>query len=290
MRKKSAILLAGITAAAMLLSGCGTEKAVESSDQNTVSSQQEPENTGNFENTEDSENTGNSENTTEDTGNTGNSENAAEDTEKEKAFTGIGPCQIGDTVVFGSYEQDNDTGNGKEAIEWIVLDMDGQNALLLSKYGLDAQAYSDSGEAVTWENCALRQWLNDTFYKEAFSEAEQGAVVPVTNTNPDNERWGTAGGNDTLDSVFLLSIEEAEFYFSDRNEELWIQATPYAVEQGAFVADNGNSPWWLRSPGDNNEGGFCAAYVDYPPTGVVLSGYDAQRNSRAVRPALWVTI
>lgn len=272
MRKKSAILLAGITAAAMLLSGCGTDKAVESNVQDPVSGQQDGTDT------EKSEKPAKEE------------ENPVAEEENAAEFAGIGPCQIGDTVVFGSYEQDNDTGNGKEAIEWIVLDMDGQNALLLSKYGLDAQAYSDSGEAVTWENCALRQWLNDTFYKEAFSEAEQGAVVPVTNTNPDNERWGTAGGNDTLDSVFLLSIEEAEFYFSDRNEELWIQATPYAVEQGAFVADNGNSPWWLRSPGDNNEGGFCAAYVDYPPTGVVLSGYDAQRNSRAVRPALWVTI
>ena len=27
----------------------------------------------------------------------------------------------GDTVVFGSYEQDNDLTNGQEPLEWIVL-------------------------------------------------------------------------------------------------------------------------------------------------------------------------
>ena len=100
------------------------------------------------------------------------------------------------------------------------------------KYGLDAQAYNSSDEAVTWENSGLRQWLNDTFYKSAFSEAQREVIIPVINVNPDNERWGTSGGNDTNDTVFLLSIEEAESYFSDRNETLWTQATPYAVAQG----------------------------------------------------------
>ena len=74
-------------------------------------------------------------------------------------------------------------------------------------------------------------------------------------------------------TVFALSIEEAEAYFPDRDDNLWAEATPYAAEQGAYVADNGFSPWWLRSPGDHNEGGFCAAYVDYPPVGVSIGGY-----------------
>lgn len=259
MRKRG--ILAGLLVMALLLNGCNAGTTKESSTQSTSSGQSETE---------------------------VSSDLLTERTEESEEFAGISSCNIGDTISFGSYEQDNNTENGTETIEWIVLDAEGENVLLLSKYGLDAQAYNSSDEAVTWENSGLRQWLNDTFYKTAFSEAEKEVITPVTNVNPDNEKWGTSGGNDTNDTVFLLSIDEAEAYFSDRNEMLWAQATPYAVEQGAFVADNGDSPWWLRSPGDHNDGGFCAAYVDYRPAGVSLSGYAAQKNSRTVRPSLWV--
>lgn len=272
---------AGAMAMALILSGCGSGTSGESGMHSTSSDLSADTEVKPSQEEVSDEAAGLSEKETDTT--------AAEPLETEgEAFDGIVSCNIGDTITFGSYEQDNNTENGAEAIEWIVLDTEGENALLLSKYGLDALAYNSSDEAVTWENCELRQWLNDTFYQAAFSESQREVIIQVTNINPDNERWGTSGGNDTKDFVFLLSIDEAETYFSDRNETLWTQATLYAVERGAYVADNGDSPWWLRSPGDHNEGGFCAAYVDYPPAGVVLSGYAAQRNSRVVRPALWV--
>lgn len=254
-------ILTGILAITLFLNGCKAGTTKDSSTQGASSGQPETELS---------------------------SESSIENFDKNEEFVGITSCNIGDAVFFGSYEQDNNTENGEETIEWIVLDAKGENVLLLSKYGLDAQAYNSSDEAVTWESSSLRQWLNDTFYNAAFSEAQKEVIIPVINVNLDNERWGTSGGNDTKDTVFLLSIEEAETYFSDRNETFWTQATPYAVEQGAFVADNGDSPWWLRSPGDHNDGGFCAAYVDYRPSGVSLSGYAAQNNSRTVRPSLWV--
>ena len=203
MRKRG--ILAGFLAMALFLNGCNAGTAKESSTQSTVSGHPETEIS---------------------------SEALEEGTDENEEFAGIPSCKIGDTVSFGSYEQDNNTENGAEAIEWIVLEAEGENVLLLSKYGLDAQAYNSSDEAVTWENSGLRQWLNDTFYKSAFSEAQREVIIPVINVNPDNERWGTSGGNDTNDTVFLLSIEEAESYFSDRTETLWTQATPYAVAQG----------------------------------------------------------
>ncbi len=267
---KKSLLLSLVLATVLLLSSCGAEPQKDQGVQdNTGASQTENGSGGGL---------------SEEDKTTGTEEVA----EEEREFTGISYNNIGDTVTFGGYEQDNDTGNGTELIEWVVLDTDGENVLLLSKYGLDAQAYNTSGETVTWENSTLRRWLNETFYEAAFNEAERQAIVTVTNVNPDNERWGTSGGNDTEDMVFLLSIDETETYFADRNDTLWTEATPYAVQQGAFVSDDGCSPWWLRSPGDDNDGGFCAAYVDYPPTGVVLSGYAAERSSRVVRPAVWV--
>ncbi len=270
---KKSLLLSLVLATVLLLNSCGSEPQKDQGVQdNTGVSQTE---------------NGSGEGLSEEDKTTG-TEEVAENKEEEREFTGISYNSIGDTVTFGGYEQDNDTKNGTELIEWVVLDTDGENVLLLSKYGLDAQAYNTSGETVTWENSTLRRWLNETFYEAAFNEAERQAIITVTNVNPDNERWGTSGGNDTEDMVFLLSIGETETYFADRNDTLWTEATPYAVQQGAFVSDDGCSPWWLRSPGDDNDGGFCAAYVDYPPTGVVLSGYAAERNSRVVRPAVWV--
>lgn len=66
-------------------------------------------------------------------------------TEDETVVTGeaekIETIQLttGQLVRFGSYEQDNDTSNGKEPIEWIVLSVDEEQgrALLLSRYVLD---------------------------------------------------------------------------------------------------------------------------------------------------------
>ena len=40
---------------------------------------------------------------------------------------------VGDYVLFGMYEQDNDETNGKEPIEWMILDMDDTHAFLLSR-------------------------------------------------------------------------------------------------------------------------------------------------------------
>lgn len=50
---------------------------------------------------------------------------------------------IGDYVLFGSYEQDNDTTNGAEPIEWQVVDIDNDKALLVSKYILDNVEYNE---------------------------------------------------------------------------------------------------------------------------------------------------
>ena len=68
----------------------------------------------------------------------------------------IAEAEIGSYVFFGSYEQDNDTSNGKEDIEWIVLAKEGNKALVISKYALDCKQYHPSMSDITWETCSLR--------------------------------------------------------------------------------------------------------------------------------------
>lgn len=86
-------------------------------------------------------------------------------------------AQVGDVVKFGRYEQDDNFENGAEPIEWIVLDEQDGKLLLISKYALESLPFdTTSGEEITWENCTLRTWLNDSFYKDAFAVTEQEQI------------------------------------------------------------------------------------------------------------------
>lgn len=85
---------------------------------------------------------------------------------------------VGGSVAFGRYEQDNDKDNGKEPVEWIVLAVDGGRALLLSKYGLDAYAYSDYSKKITWSQSTIRLWLNYSFIKELFTPEDRKRCCP----------------------------------------------------------------------------------------------------------------
>lgn len=167
---------------------------------------------------------------------------------------------VGNYVTFGTYPQTK-AGNDATPIEWLVLARDGDKALLISRYALDAQPYNKDYTSVTWETCTLRTWLNGTFYNKAFSSAEQAAILT---TNVDNSKnqcysgWSTSGGNNTQDKVFLLSYAEANKYFgvtydNSSNTKSRVAPTAYAIAQGAWTdsfdktadrADAGH--WWLR--------------------------------------------
>ena len=201
--------------------------------------------------------------------------------EKDPGFKN---AEVGETISFGSYEQDNNTSNGKEEIEWIVLAKEGNRMLVTSKYGLDAKPYNEEWEDVPWEKCTLRKWLNGTFLNEAFNGDERSQISMSKVTADKNPWFDTDPGKDTEDKVFLLSISEAEKYFSTDDERV-LKPTEYALEQGAFEYD-GNGVWWLRSPGHDSD---FAAYVNYDGH-VYEYGFLVCNVDRLVRPALWINL
>ena len=193
------------------------------------------------------------------------------------------PLQVGDIITFGQYEQDNLADNGLEPIEWQVLAIEKRSALLISRYALDSLAYNQKYVYTTWNRSALRNWLNEIFYKNAFNEAEQACISQVTNKNPSNPYSRARGGFSTNDRIFLLSLDEAAADFA--NDELrQCEATAFAKAKGAYVIDNGKSGWWLRSPGKD---GHAAAAVlsDGYITGL---GYPVTNPHYVVRPAFWL--
>ena len=191
------------------------------------------------------------------------------------------------SLVTCSYEQDNVLTNGKEPLEWIVLKTEGDRAMLITRYLIDARAYHKAFVKMTWSECTLRQWLNDTFLKETFSQEEQARIQEVLVVNDDNPHYSTRGGEDTMDRVFLLSEAEVLEFFPQQ-EQRTCQATEYAKAQGAYVDENnGNSWWWLRSPGVRPVDA-CGVRADGR-----ISGYgsrDVNRPSGTIRPVIWVTM
>ena len=208
------------------------------------------------------------------------------------AVQGTAMISVGDTVTFGRYEQDNNLANGNESIQWRVLSIQGNQALLISSNALDAQPYHTDYVNTTWETSYLRQWLNSSFLRAAFNNIEEKAIVETAisnDSNQGNSKYTTSGGNTTNDRVFLLSYAEIMEYLPDSYSRACMNTAYAASQAGKNVPGSFNSSvrtcwWWLRSPGDT----LCAATTVFPDRENTI---DAVNNaSGCVRPAIWVDI
>ena len=190
---------------------------------------------------------------------------------------------VGNEFYLGTYEQDNDLSNGKENIVWQVLKVENGRALAISKYGLDTKLFNDTYAAVTWETCSLRKWLNGEFYQNAFSDSEKAVILETTITNPSSSEYGTSGGNNTTDKVFLLTHSEAAAYFPTAAAGL-CYPTQYAISKNVWLGDAGGTWWWLRSPGmDAMHYTFINASGYYQ-----AKGWEVTYTQGAVRPVVWI--
>ena len=193
------------------------------------------------------------------------------------------------TYTFGSYEQDGSTGNGKEPIEWLVLDRDGDKALLLSKYALDYQSfmpfYEPVTEPYTWESCSLRRWLNSTFLNAAFDGSERQRLLTTTVITSPGSLHRENGPVTTEDRVFLLSNTEVYAYFANEAATA-AEYSAYALSANPWAGNStapGAADWWLRTTdgSDHPDGVYAGGRV-----GEGTRAYEGEY----VRPAIWVTM
>ena len=195
---------------------------------------------------------------------------------------------VGSIVTFGHYDQDNNIANGKEAIEWVVLEKNEDTVTLLSKYGLDAGPYHETYAGITWELCTLRAWLNLVFLNTAFTSIEQAQIKDVVVKAEDSAWYGTKAGNDTIDKVYLLSVSEAVNLVNRVPKVARIigscGATQTAIANGAEKED---SPWWLRTPGADQS---IAAYFSGEGGSTYLNGTSVDYPEYLVRPSICLKI
>ena len=208
----------------------------------------------------------------------------ANDVREKANAEDLAKAQIGSYVTFGTYEQDNNTDNGEENIEWLVLDKEDNRLLVISRYALNEKPYTEERNKLVWETCTLRNWLNKDFYDAAFSNTEQAMIPTVTVSADKNPEYRMNPGKATQDKVFLLSIVEANKYFKTDSARQ-CKATAYAEAQGAWTANGRWCFWWLRSPGSRQD------YAAWAGTAgnVRPDGRNSYSHS-SVRPAMWIDL
>lgn len=200
--------------------------------------------------------------------------------------------QVGDKISFGRYE-------------WQVLAIRKNSALVITEYIIDQRPYHDSYNDITWAGCSLRNYLNSEFY-DSFTAFEKSRITVTSNKNLDNQWYGSNGGPDTEDRVFLLSIEEAVCqYFGDSSAKLhspgkkqryWFERKDPNNSKRVAKLEGENKGiwwWWLRSPGRVN---IKAVYI-HGDGNIGIQGNNILKGNIAdgkctggVRPALWLTL
>lgn len=204
----------------------------------------------------------------------------------------IKEAKAGDKVSFGTYPKD-DTEK-LLPITWRVLERKDNKVLLITDRSIDAKPYnmeerntyswmfSYSGN---WSVSTLRKWLNHDFLKSAFSSEEAKKIAVTHLENKDSEKYGTLGGDDTDDKVFILSIEEARKYFP-ADEDRKAKVTKYARQNNAYADVKGCGYWWLRSVGQDQ---FDASYVDRDGQ-ICEGGRLVYTQNHSLRIAIWVNV
>lgn len=219
-----------------------------------------------------------------------------------------------EVITLGKYEQDNNTENGAEPIEWIVLEKNGNKALVISRYVLDAVPFVKGFGNADWESSTIRKWLNKEFMG-SFTEAEKARIIESFVPSREQTSIIDEAGNvitpevpGTTDKVFLFSDFELKKYLVDDpdtwGDEAYAMATTYAEAQGVWVLTKdryrtlryteetvpsvmiGSGWWWLRSQGSE-----AAKTKDVDTQGNIReNGHDNGESHDGIRPAMWITV
>lgn len=197
-------------------------------------------------------------------------------------------AEVEDTVLFGSYEQDNNLSNGKEAIEWLVLEKEDDRILVVSKYGLNCRNYDNTIIDTTWKSSDIRTWLNTEFRETAFGPDELGRI-PAVSSADDRSTFIETG--EAMDFVFLLHRDYLADYRGLALSEPCFP-TAYNLSQGCFTdEENGACKWWLRVDDAtyNPDFGDDIADFAYCRNFTIASGNIFDKDI-SVRPAIWIDL
>jgi len=195
--------------------------------------------------------------------------------------------------------------------DWLVLEVEKEKMLVISQYLFGPSLINEVSSDYTWETSTMREYLNNEYYSVTFSDEEKACILETTLPNADSQRFGTFGGNETTDRVFLLSIDEVVRYFGDSgqlanggssDERIDDQynnkrRASYSEANNMYDKQTGlEGAWWLRSPGESSDSSATVSRGGY----IDLEGIYSSRTSEGggavfsnpggIRPAMWLLI
>ncbi len=196
-------------------------------------------------------------------------------------------AQKGQLVFMGKYRQTTSLDSEETPLEWVIVDVQDNMALLLSKKCIDIKAFDQSvnplQKAIPWRDSSLRKWLNGFFFEHVFAQYEKQYICESEISNAGNYDSGAGGTEETFDRVFLLSATEAENYFLTNQDRIALGTEFLCAQNMSDDCENGVM-WWLRSPGYYD----YRASIVYENGAIDYHGFAANRNSVAIRPAMWI--
>lgn len=162
----------------------------------------------------------------------------------------IRSSKLGGKIKIGKYD-------------WIVLEVNENKAFLMKNTSMNEMPFNTEAIETTWENSTLREWLNSDFFDNSFSDTEKANILLTDVKNSDNVTYNTSGGSDTLDYMFIFSIQEAKDYsylFPEFKTNTWLRSSGAYPNTAAFLSENG-------------------MVMDY--------GYIVTSNNFKIRPVMW---
>ena len=112
------------------------------------------------------------------------------------------------------------SGHEKDVtIEWIVLDVKANVALLVSKKVLEAIPYHSEQKKVDSEKSSIRSWLNSDFFFAAFTGNKRLCILNSKVNTPKNIEYGTNRNSCTSDRVFFAEYRRSRTLFPQCRSE-----------------------------------------------------------------------
>ncbi|MCR5179028.1 MAG: DUF6273 domain-containing protein [Lachnospiraceae bacterium] len=229
---------------------------------------------------------------------------------------------VWDCVYFGRFKQS--AVFTESPIEWRVLSVEGNEAVLLAEDGLICIEYDLTNNyfgdlRLKWPNATLRSWLNEDdpdsypdeppFINTAFNEAEKKAIIETKHVFPS----GISDTIESVDKVYLLSVDELKdpvYGFVDEDGEcnsdsLKAEPSDYAFFRQCNGVFKENTPdpikWWLSDTYRINNYWYASCVnedgmvIDFDTFKENLNLYSVKASERgdssvAARPAIHVDL
>lgn len=173
-------------------------------------------------------------------------------------------AEVGDEVRLGHYD-------------WIVLEKQDDKILVVSKYSVGLAGFRDNGMYLTWDVSDLREWLNGQFMDKILLPGdEKTLILPTKVSTPANPEYGTAGGPDVTDRLFILSYDEVMKYFPNAQDRVLTTAEDTAT----------GVAWWTRTHGQDQNNVVCVdQYGEISLEGNNSNDFVYKAHAR---PAMWI--